>query len=230
LNSLFGSPPGNGGETKDLNAASYRFSQIPNRLKTEMQHALTSDFLTNLMNDLETKCIDLVTEEPFEKGKKITVNLADGYCRLVCHGVAAFYKLLSSSVDDPTTNERVTVMSLPNKPVELPTQTLLSHLGGGKTASIYASLERGAVPAEYKLQKLLTAKRRPISSPVLHFALPPSSNQQQQRNNSPPQHHHQQHASGEEGSHGREFLLPLAARTRVYRWRAVRKRRGILSY
>ena len=80
-------------------------------------------------------------------GRTLEVICADGYGRLVCHGVAQYYRLFSASETrrDPSTGQdvRVTVVSCPKKTQSLPPPSMSLHdyLMGGRlrTCSMIAA-------------------------------------------------------------------------------------------
>lgn len=131
-------------EEVDPNSGEARFSALNSRLKEELKNALGSEFLTQQIMDLEAYFAEYITR--YAPTSPTTSNTAggspppmifvfrDGYGRLVCHGVAAYYLLNSASAtaDDGT---RQTIVTLPSKAkgkaaggMELPHTTLLTVL------------------------------------------------------------------------------------------------------
>ena len=142
LNSRHQPPP-------DPNGAESRFHALNARLKQEIKHALGgSEFLTDLAVELEEKFATLIVEaqekivtaaDPaaVKRRKHIVKPLEfafrDGYGRLVCHAVAAYYRLVSTS-DTNESGKRITLVTLPTSvraragALELPNSTLVRHL------------------------------------------------------------------------------------------------------
>lgn len=83
------------------------------------------------MSSSAATALAAVAQVPGESDTSVCMALRDGYGRLVCHGVALYYRLQSSSFDCPLTRRRLTRVSLPARRPELPSQTLLSFLKRG---------------------------------------------------------------------------------------------------
>ncbi|CUE71570.1 Hypothetical protein, putative [Bodo saltans] len=117
----------------DPNSGEYRFNQLNARLKDELKNALGSEFLTQQIIDLEAYFSEYVTHPP-KDDQPMAFQFRDGYGRLVCHGVAAYYNLVSRSQDGACADEKkTTLVSLPKRSakerrVELPSQSLLVTL------------------------------------------------------------------------------------------------------
>lgn len=118
----------------DPNSGEYRFNQLNARLKEELKNALSSEFLTQQIIDLEAYFTEYIKNPP-EEDHPMTFQFRDGYGRLVCHGVAAYYSLVSRSQEGGSgaiEEKKKTVVSFPKKSgarrVELPKQTLLATL------------------------------------------------------------------------------------------------------
>eukprot|EP00672_Neobodo_designis_P020812 CAMPEP_0174826994 /NCGR_PEP_ID=MMETSP1114-20130205/394_1 /TAXON_ID=312471 /ORGANISM="Neobodo designis, Strain CCAP 1951/1" /LENGTH=459 /DNA_ID=CAMNT_0016060581 /DNA_START=176 /DNA_END=1555 /DNA_ORIENTATION=+ len=110
----------------------FRFMQLPGRLKSELRHAMTTDFMPGFIADVEQKLEALVVDDQLGTAvpavDSLRVPCRDGYGRLITHGIAGYYKLVSTSID--TAEGRVTQVSLPKKRVPLPDQRLTSFLRG----------------------------------------------------------------------------------------------------
>lgn len=117
----------------DPNSGEYRFNQLNARLKDELKNAIGSEFLTQQIIDLEAYFSEYISRPP-KDDQPMAFQFRDGYGRLVCHGVAAYYNLVSRSHEAQSENEKkTTLVSLPKRsakvrPVELPSQTLLVTL------------------------------------------------------------------------------------------------------
>jgi hypothetical protein len=125
LCSLANADPHTNGQLPDKESGAFRYSQLSTRLKSELSHAIaTTDFMPGFIADLEDRFVRLIAAGP---GKRETVQCHDGYGRLICHGVAAYY-FLSSQSETTREGDRVTVVATPKKQVPLPDQTLLSYV------------------------------------------------------------------------------------------------------
>ena len=131
----------------DPNDPESRFQVLNARLKQEIKHALGgSEFLTDLAVELEEKFTSLILEarQRVEEGdasvkrqknivEPLEFSFRDGYGRLVCHAVAAYYRLVSTS-DNNSEGKRVTVVTLPGSErartgaLDLPNSTLVKYL------------------------------------------------------------------------------------------------------
>ena len=110
----------------DPNCAESRWAQLNARLRGELQHALVSEFLTVLIRNMEVAFANYVTNAD-GGAPPVGVWLQDGYARLLCHAVAAYYRLRSFSQEDES-GERRTYVAVPKKRVELPATPLLTFL------------------------------------------------------------------------------------------------------
>lgn len=120
----------------DPNSGEARFQALNSKLRDELRNALGSEFLTQQIVDLETYFTRYITGKLLEHeggntsdDAPMVFQFRDGYGRLVCHGVAAYYNLISTSRTTEA-GDRQTVVSLPKKSgtVALPTQTLMQVL------------------------------------------------------------------------------------------------------
>lgn len=81
------------------NSPESRLQLLNTRLRAELQRALNSEFLSRQMEDLEANFTLYICSSGNESSKKSLVfNFQDGYGRLICHGIATYYGLLSHSV------------------------------------------------------------------------------------------------------------------------------------
>ncbi|KAH9577566.1 R3H-associated N-terminal domain [Trypanosoma melophagium] len=116
---------------KDPDSGESRFQGMNSRLRGELIHALNSVFLSQQIDDLERAFINYISEGNTDK--PLTYNFRDGYGRLVCHGVAAYYKLVSES-QYQSDGTKITIVSWPKKkkndrkPLALPHTTLMQLL------------------------------------------------------------------------------------------------------
>ncbi|ORC93566.1 uncharacterized protein TM35_000014430 [Trypanosoma theileri] len=97
---------------KDPDSGESRFQGMNARLRGELIHALNSEFLSQQIDDLERSFISYISEG--NPNKPLMYNFRDGYGRLVCHGVAAYYNLVSESQYQPD-GTKITVVSWPKK-------------------------------------------------------------------------------------------------------------------
>ncbi|CAJ1007767.1 putative R3H-associated N-terminal domain containing protein [Leishmania naiffi] len=90
-----------------------RFQGLNTRLRGELQHALNSEFMTQQIEDLEVHFSDFIKDKS-KSPESLVFHFRDGYGRLICHGVAAYYLLVSESrtvMDGSGT--KLTYVSLP---------------------------------------------------------------------------------------------------------------------
>ncbi|KPI83879.1 hypothetical protein ABL78_7077 [Leptomonas seymouri] len=73
-----------------------RFQALNTRLRGELQHALNSEFLTQQIEDLEVHFSNFI-KDGSTTPESLVFYFKDGYGRLICHGVAAYYLLVSKS-------------------------------------------------------------------------------------------------------------------------------------
>ncbi|EAN90404.1 hypothetical protein C3747_130g59 [Trypanosoma cruzi] len=113
---------------KDPDSGEARFQSMNARLRSELVHALSSEFLTRQIFDLERAFAAFIVEG--NVNKPLEYKFRDGYGRLVCHGVAAYYNLVSESQQQPD-GSKVTIVSWPKKkihssvPLTLPRTSLM---------------------------------------------------------------------------------------------------------
>lgn len=165
----------------DPNSPEARFLLLSAKLRDELKRALGSEVLTALIVELEKRFAAFITrsggssraasnpEADGDDRKPLTIEGLDGYGRLICHGVAAFYKLNSQSADADN-GERVTQVTMPKKAanVQLPTSTLLEFMkrrtggSGGNTALLPPSLtlDSGSAAAIYEHKKTRKGGKR----------------------------------------------------------------------
>nr|CCD12972.1 unnamed protein product [Trypanosoma congolense IL3000] len=118
---------------RDPDSGEVRFQNLNSRLRGELVHALDSEFLTQQIEDLERSFASFINNG--DVGKSLTYRFRDGYGRLVCHGVAAYYQLVSQSHQRPD-GTKTTVVSWPKRhkkkksaaTLNLPKVTLMSLL------------------------------------------------------------------------------------------------------
>lgn len=122
--------------TLDPDSAEARLQLLNTRLRSDLQRALSSEFLSKQIADLEATFTQFI--ERGESGEKLVMRFRDGYGRLVSHGVATYYKLLSTSitVDDGDNGEvKLVQVGFPkarkgvSPMAPLPLQTLTTALG-----------------------------------------------------------------------------------------------------
>ncbi|KEG09630.1 hypothetical protein DQ04_04921050 [Trypanosoma grayi] len=97
---------------KNPDSGEARFQSMNARLRGEMLHALSSEFLSRQIDDLERAFVNYIAEG--DANKPLVYNFRDGYGRLVCHGVAAYYHLVSES-QYQADGTKITVVSWPKK-------------------------------------------------------------------------------------------------------------------
>jgi len=111
-------------------SAAFRFAQLSNRMRGDLHHAFTAtEFMPGFMTDLDRQFVDLIVRQVEQPNATIELTCQDGYGRLIVHGVATYYKLQSRSVNNAQ-GERVTIVTLPKKPIALPDLKLTSYLAG----------------------------------------------------------------------------------------------------
>ena len=115
-------------QVRDPNSAEVRFLGLSAKLKEELFHALSSEFLTQQVADLDRYFSEYLRQKN-EDNVPLRFVFRDGYCRLVCHGVAEYYQLVSRSSTEPS-GLRVTLVSRPSKRSDLqpPSMPLLQLL------------------------------------------------------------------------------------------------------
>jgi hypothetical protein len=152
--------------TRSIDSAAFRFAQLQSRMKSELQHAMSTDYMPGFMDDLETRIEQLVAADADGKAAStptsIEVACRDGYGRLITHGIAAYYKLSSTS-ESREGGERITVVTLPKKRVPLPEQRLTSHLRGDRVSptSTFGSRDvPAALVREVRSQRATGGARR----------------------------------------------------------------------
>ncbi|KAG5468640.1 hypothetical protein CUR178_01474 [Leishmania enriettii] len=97
----------------DPDSPEARFQGLNTRLRGELQHALNSEFLSQEIEDLEAHFYEFV-KDASQSPESLVFHFRDGYGRLICHGVAAYYLLVSESrtvMDGSGT--KLTYVSLP---------------------------------------------------------------------------------------------------------------------
>nr|CCC47602.1 conserved hypothetical protein [Trypanosoma vivax Y486] len=117
--------------TQDPDSAEARFQGLNNRLRGELLHALGSEFLYQQITDLESRFTAFIADG--NSDELLVFKFRDGYGRLICHGVAAFYKLVSQSHqqgDDIKTTTVSWPKSKKRSSLTLPKGSLMSVLSG----------------------------------------------------------------------------------------------------
>lgn len=106
----FWSPPQKPPPTPiDPNSPEARLQLLNTRLRAEVQRALSSEFLSQQMEDLEANFTLFIcsgssstTSDASSTGnatkKSLVFNFQNGYSRLICHGIATYYGLVSQSI------------------------------------------------------------------------------------------------------------------------------------
>ncbi|KAK7200789.1 R3H-associated N-terminal domain containing protein [Novymonas esmeraldas] len=138
-----------------------RFQVLNTRLRGELQHALNSEFLTQQVEDLEVHFAAFI-KDGATSPESLVLHFRDGYGRLICHGVAAYYLLVSESrtVMDGS-GVKLTYVSLPKtrrhgvRAVHPPQVPLLLVLKGN----------RRNLPAKHSLSVPTTPAMAPASVP-----------------------------------------------------------------
>lgn len=77
-------------------SAEARLQLLNTRLRAELQRALNSEFLANQIQDLEAEFTRFIRRGDMDE--TLVLHFRDGYGRLVCHGIAAYYCLISKTV------------------------------------------------------------------------------------------------------------------------------------
>lgn len=90
-----------------------RLQLLNTRLRGELQRAANSEFLSQQMKDLEAIFTAYIAREDLEE--VLVIRFRDGYGRLVCHGVAAYYCLVSKSVESESSGDKLTCISFPKR-------------------------------------------------------------------------------------------------------------------
>ncbi|EPY22793.1 hypothetical protein STCU_08126 [Strigomonas culicis] len=110
----------------DVDAPEYRFHLLNTRLRGELQHALNSEYLTKQIEDLEALFVEYIQRGPTEES--LVFHFRDGYGRLVCHGVATYYQLVSESRLSADGSVKHTYVCLPRSKKTRVRTTTLPHL------------------------------------------------------------------------------------------------------
>ncbi|CBH10577.1 hypothetical protein, conserved [Trypanosoma brucei gambiense DAL972] len=105
-------PPAGNAQPKDPDSGEVRFQNLNSRLRGELVHAINSEFLSKQIEDLEQNFTAFIKSG--DPSKSLTYRFRDGYGRLVCHGVAAYYKLVSQS-HQQADGSKTTVVSWPKR-------------------------------------------------------------------------------------------------------------------
>lgn len=114
-------------------SAEARLQLLNTRLRGEIQRAFNSEFLARQIEDLEATFSLHIRRG--EVDTSLVFYFRDGYGRLVCHGIAAYYSLLSKTVASETNGKKLTYVSFPKGRkgvphiVPLPNAPLSSVLG-----------------------------------------------------------------------------------------------------
>ena len=85
-----------------------RLREMGSKLREELKNSLSSEFLTQQIVDLERYFTDYITRPPASRDP-LVFRFRDGYGRLICHGVAAYYHLVSASRNGSDGAREVTV-------------------------------------------------------------------------------------------------------------------------
>lgn len=146
--------------SKDPDSAEGRFQKLNLRLRGELQHALGSEFLSQQIEDLEVCFSEFIDRGPTPES--LVFHFRDGYGRLVCHGVAAFYQLVSESRSAGDGSLKLTYVSFPkskkagSRELRLPYASLTHVLRGS----------RSSIPARHPLSANTTPLQGPQPSPA----------------------------------------------------------------
>lgn len=140
-----------------------RFQALNTRLRGELQHALNSEFLTQQIEDLEVHFANFI-KDGATTPDSLVFHFRDGYGRLICHGVAAYYLLVSESrtVMDGS-GVKLTYVSLPRtrkhgvRAVNPPRVPLLMVL----------KRNRRNLPGKHSLSAQTTPQIAPAADPTL---------------------------------------------------------------
>ncbi|KPA82217.1 hypothetical protein ABB37_03336 [Leptomonas pyrrhocoris] len=140
-----------------------RVQGLNTRLRGELQHALNSEFLTHQIDDLEVHFTHFIQDNSTTP-ESLVFYFKDGYGRLICHGVAAYYLLVSESrtVMDGS-GVKLTYVSLPKsrrhgvRAVNPPQVPLLMVL----------KRNRRNLPAKHSLSCQTTPQIAPAADPAL---------------------------------------------------------------
>lgn len=174
----------------DKDSANHRFQQLSQRLKGELSHAMTTDYMPTFLSELDEKFSKLISEakESDDAPSHVDIQCRDGYGRLMTHGVAAYYKLISESrtLDN---GERVTRVQLP-KPAKkakdnrctlgLPSMPLFKFLSSARARSPSPGAD-DEVPLPPP-----SSPPKPVSSPPLKLASAEKKKPQQRSNSEQP--------------------------------------------
>ncbi|CCW60590.1 unnamed protein product [Phytomonas sp. EM1] len=106
-----GRPPPPPPPPRDPDAAEVRFQALHTRLRGELHHALNSEFLHAQIEDLDV-CFTRMLQDG-ETSEVLVFRFRDGYGRLLCHAVAAYYQLVSESRQLPDGMGKLTYVAFP---------------------------------------------------------------------------------------------------------------------
>lgn len=161
----------------DVNSGDYRFNQLNSRLKDELKNALGSEFLTQQIVDLEAYFADYIRNPPVDDQPMI-FQFRDGYGRLVCHGVAAYYNLVSKSEEAHGAASVVaggapksTIVSFPKKGgrcIELPTSTLVATLQRRQGRSPVLAGAPSPILVPFNLDDPVVYSEKHVDAAILH--------------------------------------------------------------
>ncbi|CCW66592.1 unnamed protein product [Phytomonas sp. Hart1] len=105
------SPTGSAQSMRDPDSAEVRFQALNTRLRGELHHALNSEFLCSQIEDLDVCFAEMIKRA--STLDSLVFRFRDGYGRLLCHGVAAYYQLVSESRQLSDEFTKITVVSFP---------------------------------------------------------------------------------------------------------------------
>lgn len=115
-------------------SAEARLQLLNTRLRAELQRALNSEFLANQIQDLEAEFTRFLRRG--DADETLVLHFRDGYGRLVCHGIAAYYCLISKTVaSEDAEGTKLTYVNFPKAktkaapPLAPPAAPLVTVLG-----------------------------------------------------------------------------------------------------
>lgn len=147
---------------RDPDSAEARYQGLNSRLRGELQHALNSEFLSQQIEDLEVSFSELIHRGP--TAESLVYHFRDGYGRLVCHGVAAYYQLTSESRVTSDGLTKYTYVSFPHskragiRDLNLPHVPLIKVLRGN----------RSTAPGRHPLSVVNTPLQEACPEPILN--------------------------------------------------------------
>eukprot|EP00796_Vickermania_ingenoplastis_P007242 gene7243-5091_t len=143
----------------DPDSTEARLLLLNTRLRAEVQRAFNSAFLSRQIEDLEATFATYIRGG--DPNESLVIHFRDGYGRLVCHGIAAYYCLLSKTITAPD-GVKLTRVSFPKGKKGVPHGVTLPF------APLLTALRPCSLP-----RYILSANTTPSMSPALEPVAPP---------------------------------------------------------